>query len=274
MRLRYLFTLALASVLLGSCQKQEIDLFSSDECSVYFRNLHSWSGSTEYYSDSLALSFNNVPPQYTSYVLKTKIYTLGKTAAYDRPVKISIDAARTTAVEGVHFEVALDTVCIKAGESSASVEVRFLRPMDLLKRSVRLGLVLEANEHFSLYGDFKNTNSYTATGKQIDGTRFSFTVSELQTQPSYWSSCTSFFGPWTARKYVALNKLTGWTNQEWSDASWGGSVSIVSGRLSFVAIRFQKYLQEMADAGTPLQEEDGSYIQLPAPYQVDYSKYE
>ena len=32
-------------------------------------------------------------------------------------------------------------------------------------------------------------------------------------------------------------------------------------------------VQAAADAGEPVREEDGSFMQLPAPYSVDYSKY-
>ena len=42
-------------------------------------------------------------------------------------------------------------------------------------------------------------------------------------------------------------------------------------RFTYFAIKMRIYLQAMADAGTPVREDDGSFMQLGAGYEVDYS---
>lgn len=269
--------LTLLTGCLFSCSKQEIPVFTSDDHGVYFQYMSSYLyGSTiEYYSDSLTYSFTSASADATSRVLSVLVRTMGKVTDYDRPIKVVIDEENTTAIEGVHYEENLDTLYIPAGESSVYARIKFLRAEDLLEKTVRLGLKLEANEYFGLYIDeYKNTNSYTTTGEMLDGTRFAFVVSETYTEPSYWGWFgDDYFGAWTAKKYVTLNSVMEWTVSDWNRAG-GSGAKVVLGRFSFAATRLQEYLQEQADAGVPVTEADGTYMQLPEPYQVDYSKYE
>ena len=41
--------------------------------------------------------------------------------------------------------------------------------------------------------------------------------------------------------------------------------------MPFYAGELQKELQRLADAGTPLREDDGTLMQLPSPYNVNYN---
>jgi hypothetical protein len=42
-------------------------------------------------------------------------------------------------------------------------------------------------------------------------------------------------------------------------------------RFTYFAIKMRIYLQGMADAGTPVTEADGSFMQLGPGYEIDYS---
>ena len=42
---------------------------------------------------------------------------------------------------------------------------------------------------------------------------------------------------------------------------------------NYYAVKLRVYLQQMADAGTPVREDDGSFMQLGPGYEVDYSAY-
>ena len=50
-----------------------------------------------------------------SVVLSATVRTMGKVADYDRPFKVVVDQEGTTAIEGKHYEVNLDTVVVPAG---------------------------------------------------------------------------------------------------------------------------------------------------------------
>ena len=55
--------------------------------------------------------------------------------------------------------------------------------------------------------------------------------------------------------------VCGFTMDDWNNAG-GTGVKIIYGRCGFFATMVQKYLQEQADAGTPVVDSDGKYMQL------------
>lgn len=263
--------------LLSACEKQDIPFFTTDDAGIYFQRVTSYiyGSTTEFYADSLAYSFVSAQASAKSVMLLATVRTMGKVADYDRPFKVVVDEAGTTAVEGKHYELDLDTVVVPAGASTAYVRVRFYRTDDLMERTVRLALRLEDNEYFKCYfPEYKNTSAYTATGELIHGNLFAFSLSEMYTEPSYWSMFGgSFFGDWTPKKYLVVNAACGLTPADWSEAGYAGT-KVQYGRFSFFAVTVQKYLQEQADAGTPVSDSDGEYMQLAPSYSVDYSRYE
>ena len=263
--------------ILTACEKQDIPVFTSDDQGIYFQRMSSYilGSTTEYYGDSTAYSFASAAGSVTSAVLSATARTMGKVVDYDRPFKVVVDKEKSTAIEGVHYEVDLDTVKMPAGASSVYVRVRFFRAADLTEKTVRLVLRLEDNDYFKCYlPEYKNTNVYTATGAMIRGDQYVFSLNEMYTEPSYWSMfCGDFFGRWTPRKFVVVNMACGLTAADWNSAGYAGA-KVSYGRFSFFAVAVQKYLQEQADAGAPEMDSDGSYMQLAPAYAVDYSQYE
>lgn len=276
MKTRYLFLLIFVFPLTWACSQEDIPVFDNDVAGIYFQRVSSWiEGGAESYSDSAAYSFSGAGADITqrTYNVVT-IKSMGKQRDYDRPVKVVVDPERTTATRGVHFEVDTDNIVIKANESTTSLPVTLIRTPEMLEKVFCIAFKLEDNEHFEcLLPTYKNTNSYTATGKQINGNRYIVSVNELYTQPSYWDTAGVHFGPWSPLKYQVVNMVTGWTPDDWRQGGYTGT-KIVYGRLSFAAIQVQKYLQEMADADTPVTDNDGSYMRLADAYPIDYSRYE
>ena len=182
-----LFVLSL-NIAFSACEKKDISVFSTDDTGIYFQMIRGYYGTnTEVYIDSLDFSFASVQASIRDVILNATVRTMGKVADHDRPFKVVVDKEGTTAMEGVHYEIDVDTVVIPAGESTAYVNVRFFRTDDLMEKSVRLALSLEDNEYFKCYfPKYKNMNTYTATGVQIHGDSFSFTLSEMYTIPWYW----------------------------------------------------------------------------------------
>ena len=132
------------------------------------------------------------------------------------------------------------------------------------------------NEHFKCYLEtYKNTNLYTAKGEQISGVRYVFTFNEMYTQPNFWKNYAEkdYFGEWTAKKYQVVNQVCGLTPIDWQYANYYG-YKMQSARLPFFARTVRIYLQEQADAGNPVTDSDGKYMQLAPNYEVDYSDYQ
>ena len=260
-----------------ACEKQDISVFTTDDSGIYFQRVTSYiyNSTTEYYGDSVAYSFASAKASVKSVVLSATIRTMGKVVDYDRPFKVVVDQEGTTAIEGKHYEVNLDTVVVPAGKSTAYVRVRFFRTDDMMEKAVRLAIRLEDNEYFKCYfPEYKNMNTYTTTGVMIHGDEFVFSLSEMYTEPWYWSMFgDGFFGNWTPKKFLVVNSVCGLSAADWDNAGYAGA-KIQYGRFNFFTTTVQKYLQEQADAGTPELDSDGSYMQLAPSYSVDYSRYE
>ena len=171
-----LFVLSL-NIAFSACEKKDISVFSTDDTGIYFQMIKGYYGTnTEVYIDSLDFSFASVQASVKDVILNATVRTMGKVADHDRPFKVVVDKEGTTAIEGVHYEIDVDTVVVPAGESKADINVRFFRTDDLMEKSVRLALRLEDNEYFKCYfPEYKNMNAYTATGVPIHGDSFSFT---------------------------------------------------------------------------------------------------
>lgn len=271
-----LFILSL-NIVFSACEKQDIPVFTTDDSGIYFQRVTSYiyNSPTEYYGDTLSYSFASASASIKNTVLYAVVRTMGKVADYDRPFKVVIDQEGTTAIEGKHYEVNLDTVVIPAGKSTAYVRVLFFRTDDMMEKTVRLALRLEDNEYFKCYfPEYKNTNAYSSTGKMIHGDLFAFSLSEMYTEPWYWSMFGGdFFGDWTPKKYLVVNSVCGLSAADWGNGGSAGT-KVQYGRFNFFATAVQKHLQELADAGTPELDSDGSYMQLAPSYSVDYSRYE
>ena len=278
MKLRIILFALISFPFLWSCDKKEIPVFASDDAGIYFQRLTNavYGSTTEYYGDSTDFSFAGTNAYYTRHVLYAPVLTMGKVVDYDRPFKVVVDLEETTAVEGKDFEIELDSLVIKAGTSKAEVPVRIIRTETLLEKTLKIVLRLQENEHFKCYLEtYKNTNLYTAKGEQISGVRYVFTFNEMYTQPNFWKNYAEkdYFGEWTAKKYQVVNQVCGLTPIDWRYANYYG-YKMQSARLPFFARTVRIYLQEQADAGNPVTDSDGKYMQLAPNYEVDYSDYQ
>ena len=273
MKLRIILFALISFPFLWSCDKKEIPVFASDDAGIYFQRLTNavYGSTTEYYGDSTDFSFAGANAYYRSHMLYAPVLTMGKVVDYDRPFKVVVDMEETTAVEGKDFEIELDSLVIKAGTSKAEVPVRIIRTETLLEKTLKIVLRLQENEHFKCYLEtYKNTNLYTAKGEQISGVRYVFTFNEMYTQPNFWKNYAEkdYFGEWTAKKYQVVNQVCGLTPIDWQYANYYG-YKMQSARLPFFARTVRIYLQEQADAGNPVTDSDGKYMQLAPNYEVD-----
>lgn len=252
-----------------ACQQETIDSYKMNESKVYFQ-VQSFTGSNGAagYSTQTSFSFVDRGLEWTSVVFKGTVQLLGEVKDYDRQVRVVVDQENTT-MNSNGYELNLDTLYIRAGMSKGQIGVRFLRTLAIREKEDTLVLRLEPNEHFNVLETYKSSNDWTnTTAGNIDGARYMFIISEIYTCPNYWSNVTSYFGEWNATRYVFINDLFGFTSNDWL---WAPSGKVSPGRLGFYARELQKELQTRADEGNPVIDEDGSYMQLPDAYHVDYS---
>ena len=135
MKWKYILFILGLSAILGACEKKDISVFSTNDAGIYFQLIKGYYGTTtEIYTDSLDYSFASVPASMKDVMLPATVRTMGKVVDYDRPFRVVVDKEGTTAIEGVHYEINVDTVVIPAGESMAKINVRFFRTDELMEK--------------------------------------------------------------------------------------------------------------------------------------------
>lgn len=261
--------------LAAGCSEEEVMTYSAGETGIFFQQLTSWTSENVpvSYSDSLKVSFASAAATVNQIVRKVPVLITGKAVNYDRKIKLTVDESNTTAILNKHYTINTDTLYIKANTCKCEVPVTLLRHHDLLTTTFRITLKVEENENFKiLVGEYKNLHSWTAQGTNLDATRFKIIFDEKYAKPDGWEKMYTF-GDFSAAKYLLVNRLMGWTDYDWKYVGYSG-YKIGSGKAPYAALQMQKELQQLADSGDPLIDEYGNYVQLPEPYEVDYSRYE
>ena len=210
---KILLSATLAMLTIAGCNQQDIDTYELDDSRIYFQEQTFAGGDgSAGYGTSTTFSFVVYGSDFTSYVFGGTVKILGEIKNYDRPIKVVVDEENTTMVKGEGYEINLDTIRVKAGANSCKVNVRILRPERLRTQEDTLTLKLLPNEHFGLLETYKSSNNWqNTTAKDIDGTRYSFRISEKYSQPGAWTgngvSAGNYFGAWTITKFIYINDL-------------------------------------------------------------------
>lgn len=276
MKYTYILSAITIASLFSACQKEEIGVYEMSENKVYFQQVtYTGSDGVEGYSTFTQFSFINRDPETWKYVVfKGRVQLLGSLADYDRQVKVTVDTVKTTMIDGESYEIDLDTLKIKANQNFGEIGVKFLRARRLRERTVpdTLVLKLETNENFTVLDKYHASNVWSNTNeKNLDGARFFFIIDEAYKRPDSWSHAQNFFGDWNPTRYAYINSFFGFTEDDWQ--YWGGG-KLSGPRMSFYALELKKELQRRANDPErgPVYDDDGeTYMQLPAPYEVDYS---
>ena len=273
MKAKYIFLLTLVSAVFAGCEKEKIDTYDMGESKVYFQAQTSSgvNGSEGYANQTPKFSFVDRPTEiWPDVTLSATVRLMGDVKNYDRPVKVVVDEEKSTIKEGEGFTSQLDTVVIKAGQNYVNLNIRFMRTKQLRERIDTLYLKLLPNEEFNVLEKYKASNSWGNTNAAyLDGSSWMFSLEEIYTQPNRWATvkADNYFGPWNPTKYIFINEFFGFVNEDWG---WAENGKITEGRMPFYAHELQKELQKRADAGEPVIDEDGSYMQLADAYRVNY----
>ena len=267
-----------------SCNEDEIMTFDSEDAGIYFQTGRQtrFFLNIDQYWDSLRHTFSQDADTVKSYVMSARLRTMGKVRDYDRKVRVVVDQANTTAVEGTHFTVDFSNIIVPAGAAEVEVPVTFLRHPDLLTKELRVMIKVEDNENFIVpFTHQKNTNIYYASGDTLMADRFLFIVDEFYSEPVIWSFFLSSYpdgvnpcGAWSVKKQKLMSQLFNITEDDWDyQKGWANNRGVQFQSFIYYAIKLQVYLQEQADNGTPVREDDGSFMQLGPGHEVDYSNY-
>lgn len=272
---KWIWTVVVAGIIVA-CQKEEVELYTRGDSMVYFQEQnYSGGNGAQGYTTKTEFSFIDYAAAYTSVVFKARVKLLGEVEDYDRALKVVVDEEHTTMTpydaatnpDGGYM-IDFDTLQIKARTNEGVVGVRFMRNASIKKQVDTLVLKLEPNQYFDVLNEYKSSNVWSnTTANTIDGARYTFMISEIYTRPNRWDIAENYFGAWNATRYAYINDFFGFKNDDWMLSL----EKISKGRMPFYARELQKELQRRADEGDPVYDEDGSYMQLPDAYHVDYS---
>lgn len=273
---------SLITLIMSSCSEEEFKTFNGEVAGIYLQRTASYTidanGNplTYKYTDSLSVSFATSEPTVQKQTTYLDVCVMGNCVSYDRPFVLKLDEAKSTAQRGVHFDFNESDCVIKANTAKTRVPVTIYRHPDLKTGTYRMEFYLESNEYFTtVLDEYKNSSDWQVTGDTLCGTRFKISCSEIYTCPDYWVSFAEYsLGVWSVSKEVLVNELMGWTHTSWINGGGSAENAVQYGHMAYAAKLLRKYLQEAADEGNPVIDDDGSYMQLGEDYAVDYSAYE
>jgi hypothetical protein len=271
MKFKYILLVFIPCIIAWSCKKQDLHLYNSDIAGIYFNKKITTIAST-ILIDSTSLSFANGHGSTMDSILRIPVMALGKLKDYPRTFKVSADPV-STAIEGKHYEIDHSNAVVNAGAAESYVSVKFKRTADMGNSKFRLILKLEENEHFKPYIEKQKQNAGSLLIVPCD--RFTIIVDDILTEPNSWKYLRSqYVGDYSAKKYKYINSLLGWTPVDWT-VGWVNNIpppyspiqnSILPGAMAFV----RDTLQALANAGTPMLDENGLGMQLSNTYRVVY----
>lgn len=262
----------LTALLMQSCSKEDFMTFDDSKSGIYLQRVYTTTinGTPISFTDSAVVSFSNYKADVTQLRLYVPVAIMGPVADHDRRFSLSVDESLSNAVKDVDYTFSDSACYIPAGQTSTNVFVIIKRTSKLETTPVRLIFKLESNENFTV--ELEKYNSYVnwaQKGTELCGSKYKIIYSDIYDMPYQWDWYgADYWGTWTITKEKTLNQVMGWTHGSWNDGT------VKYGLMPYSAKQLKKYLQAQADAGTPVKDEDGSYMQLPDPYTVDYSKYD
>jgi lipoprotein len=260
----------LLTLVLQSCEKETMRYEGEpgNISGIYFLYSSSYTMSggmrIEHYQDSIEVTFAQVPANLEEMTVNLPVRVLGNLSDKERAFKVKVSSG--TAVENVDYQPLQEEYMMPANQESTSLPLVLLRTDKLKKEKLDLTIELVENDNFKLLLPVKiNDDGKT----EVVTTHIKVIFSEIYTESwQYQLFGRDIFGPFTVKKFEFVNTVMHWSPSDWDDGT------VTYGILPYAGRKVQAELQERADKNTPEYDEDGSFMQLEAPYTVDYSKYE
>lgn len=180
-----IFCLVIGTAMMQCCSEKDIDMYREDP-RIFIQIPGSGSVALR---DSVIFSFPAKPDVGPQDTLWFKAAIMGNTVNYDRPFKLTVNTANTTAVEGVNYKI--ESRFIPANAYEVLVPVIVFRE-GLKDKSVRLEFDVQENENFK--------KGYERYQKAI------FIWGDMFLKPDIWdtSNYRNAFGEFTQTRYAFI----------------------------------------------------------------------
>jgi hypothetical protein len=250
-----------------SCKKKEMMGYEGME-GIYF----AVQNGPSYYLPSQwpFVSYTNIefvkqPKSVTEYTANIKVMITGPVKDYDRPFKVAINPDSTTATVGVHYLPIGETFVIPANAIVGYIPVTVKRTADMATGNKRIGLRLEANEHFGLaFPEWKAIpglgSTYIGADTAFDASLHTINANDVMVQPAVWRGSvvmgtnreTGSWGAFTRKKLELMCQLFNLTYLD-----FGSETTMTFVLSNLIASEMTRYLVDQFNAGTPVKEDDG-----------------
>ncbi len=154
MKINNLFAPATAALALGiaaaSCSHDDLELYHGVEAGIYIQEIGHYDlyyNVLDYRNESSPFSFADFG-SWMEYTSSFTVRIMGELKDYDRPYIITVDKEKSTAIEGVDFDLSKNDFCIKAGQATDRVQVVLKRNEHCRQNTLEIYLTLQPNEHF------------------------------------------------------------------------------------------------------------------------------
>ncbi|SMO38836.1 DUF4843 domain-containing protein [Solitalea koreensis] len=255
-KLIYKIALLFMAVALVSCEKG-LMTFDNENTDVYF---YGAGGTSSVNFDESYVSFQFVTKPDT--ILNVVVSITGAAADHDREYKLAVGqlsneellydddnnpatppTSMVAAIQGTHFELP-EKFVIKKGAFRDTVKLKLLRSPDLLNKRLALAIELQPNENFG--NSFK---SRIIGGKPINTIRTKIFFDDKDAKPKYWLDAA--FSTYSREKLFFLCNMFNLSPRYFDSPN---DISELNGYGKFA----QRHLNELAAAGTPVYEKNGT----------------
>jgi hypothetical protein len=251
------FFLLLALLIMASCKKDE--LMYEDQPGIYI-DKEKFIG----VRDSISYSFAEKASSLMLDTIYIPVKISGNMFATDRAVPLKVDAARTTAIAGTHYQI-LETK-IKANEITARVPILIKRTADLKTNQVRLYVKIETSAEFPLnIINTKTNNTFNGEPTSTYTQGYLIKFSDQLLKPDTWDASGSwfklFFGNYSAVKYKFIIDVTGRT--VWGPRARDGAEAPTSTQMYIYYGKLLSALYEYEKVNGPMMDETGNPVTFP-----------
>ena len=262
--IKLISSIALLSAVLTSCERELMTYEGKDSLYFDIRNEVAWldpdTWSHEYFS---TVSFGSTMDNEI-----TKSFTVqasGMPSSIDREFSVIVVEDSTELLEG-DFTGLAESYCIKAGETSTTIDLTFHRGAHMKDDTLQLQLALVNNEHFTMMFDEigKAPEQYSPT----ENSKFDYNhnasihnifVYDVMARPKQWqgndANGLGTLGAFSAKKWKLMMEVTGTTIEDYADASTMPNI-----RMTAIGETMSAFLLEKARAKTPVLEDDGTMM--------------
>ena len=247
----FLVPVCLPVILLIACTKQKIAAGTDAQASVYF--IYTATAATTGNIDSLNYTFVDKNSSVTMDTVWLPVRIAGYTAGQDRPIKLVVASAGTTAIAGTHYKL-LNYVMPK-DSFQTSLGVVLIRDPSLQDTSVVLNLQLQPSTDFPVL--MKDT--LMGDGDYYSRNNIRIIITDRLIKPSNWDTyLVNFFGAYSEVKFRFIAGVLGV-----SSFPNTGPNALKYPQLQYYQTVVRNALIDYNAAHGPLIDENGSPVTFP-----------